>query len=136
MALVGACPDAPCLVYEYLHNGSLHGRLFSECNTPLLPWKIRARIVAEISSALLFLRSCKPQMIVHGGLNLENILLDSNLHCKLADFGILTEDTKGYPAFTAAGSGLKGTFPYAAREYERSEVPCRYSSLICTPLVL
>lgn len=95
VTLVGACPDTPCLVYEYLQNGSLHRCLFSEHNALSLPWKIRARIVAEISSALLFLHSCKPQMIVHGGLNLENILLDTDFHCKIVDFGISTGDPAG-----------------------------------------
>jgi len=59
VTLVGACPDALCLVYEYLQGGSLQGHLFSKrYNTPPLPWKIRARIVSEISNALLFLHSC------------------------------------------------------------------------------
>ncbi|KAF7013701.1 hypothetical protein CFC21_027764 [Triticum aestivum] len=100
VTLVGVCPEALCLAYEYPKNGSLHDHLFGELNSaPPLPWKIRARIVAEISSALLFLHSCKPQMMVHGGLNLENILLDSDSHCKIADFGTLTaEDSKDHPA--------------------------------------
>lgn len=104
VTLVGACPDALCLVYEYLQNGSLHDHLSSKhYDTPPLPWKIRARIVAEISSALLFLHSCKPQMMVHGRLNLENILVDTNFHCKLADYGLLMENAKDRPTF---GSGL------------------------------
>ncbi|CAM0907403.1 unnamed protein product [Alopecurus aequalis] len=101
VTMVGACPDALCLVYECLQNGSLHGHLFSKrCDAPPLPWKVRARIVAEISSALLFLHLCKPQMMVHGGLNLENILLDTDFHSKIADFGILTEEhAKDRPAY-------------------------------------
>lgn len=124
VTLIGACPEALCLVYEYLQNGNLQDRLFSKCNTQQLPWKIRAHIVAEISSALLFLHSCKPQTIVHGDLKLENILLDTDLHCKIADFGIsrlFTEDMKDYPAFHA-GSELKGSFPYTDPEYQRSKL--------------
>lgn len=103
VTLVGACPDALCLVYEYLQNGSLHGHLFSKhYDTPPLPWKIRARIVAEISSALLFLHSCKPQMMVHGGLNLENILVDTDFHCKLSDLCLLMEHTNDRRAFGSA----------------------------------
>ncbi|KAM3392588.1 hypothetical protein ACQJBY_013626 [Aegilops geniculata] len=104
VTLVEVCPEAHCLAYEYPKNGSLHDHLSGELNsTPPLPWKIRARIVAEISSALLFLHSCKPQMMVHGGLNLENVLLDSDFHCKIADFGTLTEeDSKDHPAFDSA----------------------------------
>ncbi|XP_006661585.1 U-box domain-containing protein 33-like [Oryza brachyantha] len=97
MTLIGACPEALCLVYENVPNGSLHDHLLSKCGIPQLPWKIRARIVAEISSALLFLHTCKPQMIVHGDLKLENILLDADLHCKIAYSGIsqlFMEDAK------------------------------------------
>ncbi|XP_066347321.1 U-box domain-containing protein 33-like [Miscanthus floridulus] len=122
VTLVGACPEALCLAYEYLPNGSLHDRLFSRCNSRHLPWKIRARIVSEISDALLFLHSCKPQMIVHGNLKLENILLDTECHCKIADFGVsrlFTDDMKDYPS---GGSELKGSFPYADPEYKRSKV--------------
>ncbi|CAN6270171.1 unnamed protein product [Urochloa humidicola] len=124
LTLVGACPEALCLIYEYLPNESLHDRLFSRCKSHWLPWKIRARIVAEISGALLFLHSCKPQMIIHGNLKLENILLDTECHCKIANFGIsqlLTDDMKDYPS-CAEGSKLKGSFPYADTEYKRSKV--------------
>uniref|UniRef100_A0A0A8YB87 RING-type E3 ubiquitin transferase n=1 Tax=Arundo donax TaxID=35708 RepID=A0A0A8YB87_ARUDO len=102
VTLIGACPEALCLVYEYLPNGSLHDHLFNKYNSPRLPWKLRARIIAEISSALLFLHSCKPQMIIHGDLSLENILLDTDFHCKIAGFSIsqlLTDDMKDYPSF-------------------------------------
>ncbi|TVU37084.1 hypothetical protein EJB05_10375 [Eragrostis curvula] len=99
VSLIGACPEALCLVYEYLPSVSLHERLFSKCNSHQLSWKIRARIIAEISSALLFLHSCKPHTIIHGDLKLENILVDTGSHCKIADFGIsriFADDMKHY----------------------------------------
>ncbi|KAL6896701.1 hypothetical protein ACP4OV_007273 [Aristida adscensionis] len=117
--LIGACSEALCLVYEYLSNGSLHDCLFSKHSSPRLPWKIRARIVAEISSALLFLHSCKPQ-IIHGDLKLENILLDTDFHCKIANFGLsqtLMDDTS-----FCGDSELNGSFPYADPEYQSTEV--------------
>ncbi|ONM17294.1 U-box domain-containing protein 33 isoform X3 [Zea mays] len=137
VTLVGACPEALCLVYEYLPNGSLHDRLFSRRSSRHLPWRIRARIVAEISDALLFLHSCKPQTIVHGNLKLENILLDTECHCKIADFGIsrlFTGDVKDYPS--GGSEPPEGSFPYADPEYMRSKVLTPKSDVYCFGTVI
>ncbi|KAH6817924.1 U-box domain-containing protein kinase family protein [Perilla frutescens var. frutescens] len=101
VTLIGACPEAWALVYEYLPNGSLEDRLTCKNNTPPLSWKTRIRIAAELCSALIFLHSCRPQGIVHGDLKPANVLLDANFVSKLSDFGIcrmlphaeLSEDT-------------------------------------------
>lgn len=123
VSLIGVCPELLSLVYEYLPNGSLHYRLF--CRTPtLLTWMVRTRTVAEISSALLFLHSCKPERIIHGNLKLDNIYLDSNLNCKIGDFGIcrfVPEDTRNYPLFQRTIEP-KGSFPYTDPEYQRTGV--------------
>ncbi|XP_051148635.1 U-box domain-containing protein 33 [Andrographis paniculata] len=88
VTLIGACPEAWALVYEYLPNGSLEDRLNCRNNTPPLSWKARIRIAAELCSALMFLHSCPPHGVVHGDLKPSNLLLDSNFVCKLGDFGI------------------------------------------------
>lgn len=86
ITLIGACPEACALVYEYLPNGSLEDRLNCKNNTPPLSWQTRIRIAAELCSALMFLHSCHPQGI--GDLEPSNILLDDNFVSKLCDFGI------------------------------------------------
>ncbi|KAK3154848.1 hypothetical protein QOZ80_2BG0195840 [Eleusine coracana subsp. coracana] len=58
VTLVGACPEAFALVYEFLPNGSLKDRLLCKKSTLPLSWKA------------------------------SNILLDANLVCKLGDLGI------------------------------------------------
>ncbi|CBI16147.3 unnamed protein product, partial [Vitis vinifera] len=108
VTLIGASPEAWSLVYEYLPNGSLQDRLFRKSNNSPLTWKVRARIITEISSALLFLHSCKPEKIVHGNLRPENILLGSDLRCKICDFGICRLP--------------KGAFPYEDPELYRTGV--------------
>ncbi|KDO72868.1 hypothetical protein CISIN_1g003481mg [Citrus sinensis] len=124
VTLLGACPEAWSLVYEYLPNGSLQDRLFRKSNVSPLLWKDRARIAAEIASGLCFLHSSKPEKIVHGDLKPQNILLDSELSSKICDFGIcrlVTEDTLYLPSFHRS-TAPKGSFPYADPEYHRTGV--------------
>ncbi|GAV57922.1 Pkinase domain-containing protein/U-box domain-containing protein [Cephalotus follicularis] len=121
VTLLGACPEACSLVYEYLPNGSLKDRLFPKNNISPLAWKIRVQMIAEISSALCFLHSSKPETIVHGDLKPENILLDSELHCRICEFGICrlaTEDSLRCPSFRRS-TEPKGAFPYTDPEFCR-----------------
>ncbi|XP_042476316.1 U-box domain-containing protein 33-like isoform X2 [Macadamia integrifolia] len=120
--LIGACPEAWSLVYEYLPNGSLQDHLFRRCNTAPLTWKTRTRIAAKISSALLFLHSSKPKKIIHGDLKPENILLDSDFNCKIGDFGIcrlVPEESVDFPSFRR-NTEPKSAFPYTDPELQRN----------------
>lgn len=122
VTLFGACLEAWSLVSEYLPNGSLQQCLLRKTSAPPLTWKTRIRIAAEISSALLFLHSSKPEKIIHGDLKPENILLDSEYKCKISDFGIsrlLPEDTLRCPSFRRS-TEPKGAFPYTDPEFQRT----------------
>ncbi|XVF46519.1 hypothetical protein PTKIN_Ptkin03bG0033500 [Pterospermum kingtungense] len=124
VTLLGVCPEAWSLVYEYIPKGSLQNWLFRKTSVSTLNWKTRARIIAEISSALCFLHSSKPEKIVHGDLKPENILLDSELSCKICDFGIsrlVTEDNLYCRSFRR-GTEPKGAFPYSDPEFQRTGV--------------
>ncbi|OVA14018.1 Protein kinase domain [Macleaya cordata] len=88
VTLIGACPEAWALIYEYLPGGSLEDRLACKDNTPPLPWQTRTQIAIEICSALIFLHTSNPNSIVHGDLKPANVLLDANFVSKLGDFGI------------------------------------------------
>ncbi|KAI3767303.1 hypothetical protein L2E82_17398 [Cichorium intybus] len=51
-----------------------------------LYWKTLTRIISEITNALLFLHTSQPGEVLHGKLKPENILLNSELSCKLWNF--------------------------------------------------
>ncbi|CAL9104343.1 unnamed protein product, partial [Musa textilis] len=109
VTLIGACPEARALVYEYLPNGSLEDHL-----TRKLTWQVRIRIAAETCSALVFLHSCKPLGVVHGDLKPVNILLDSNFVSKISDLGMhrLLARSIGSSTLYHCTHLRKGTFAY------------------------
>ncbi|KAM7260888.1 hypothetical protein ACFE04_026363 [Oxalis oulophora] len=116
VTLIGACPEAWILIYEYLANGSLEDRLSCKDNSPPLSWQSRIRIASELCSVLMFLHSTKPLSIIHGDLKPANILLDANLVSKLSDFGIcrlLSDDEFSSNHTTlCCKTDPKGTFAY------------------------
>ncbi|CAN4125658.1 unnamed protein product [Withania somnifera] len=121
VTLIGACPEAWTLVYEYLPNGSLEDRLTCKDNTPPLSWQTRIRVAAELCCALIFLHSCTARGIIHGDLKPANILLDANFVSKLSDFGIcrvISEDDLSENSTTLCyRTDPKGTFAYMDPEF-------------------
>ncbi|XP_016435981.1 U-box domain-containing protein 33 isoform X2 [Nicotiana tabacum] len=118
VTLLGVCPEAWCLVYEYIPGRSLQDRLFCKNISPM-NWKMRARIISEIASALLFLHSSYPEQIAHGDLRPENMLLDSTDSCKICDTGIsslIPQQTLRCPSF-GRQSEPKGLFSYTDPEF-------------------
>ncbi|GJP35281.1 hypothetical protein CLOM_g19774, partial [Closterium sp. NIES-68] len=103
--LMGHCPKAMCLVYEYLPGGSLADYLVARNTTgaaaaaaagnhpvttatrPALHWSDRVRILSEVAGALVFLHHSDPP-VAHRDLKPHNVLLDLNLRTKLADVGL------------------------------------------------
>ncbi|KAJ3706768.1 hypothetical protein LUZ61_010473 [Rhynchospora tenuis] len=114
VTLIGSCPEACALVYEYLPNGSLEDRLTCTDNTPPLTWQARTRIMGEICAALIFLHSSRPHPVVHGDLKPDNILLDANLTSKLSDFGIcrMLIQTNATKSSIYRTNNPKGTLAY------------------------
>ncbi|KAK4371925.1 hypothetical protein RND71_007309 [Anisodus tanguticus] len=121
VTLIGACPEAWTLVYEYLPNGSLEDRLTCKDNTPPLSWQTRIRVAAELCCALIFLHSCTARGVIHGDLKPANILLDANFVSKLSDFGIcrvLSEEDFSENSTTLCNrTDPKGTFAYMDPEF-------------------
>ncbi|KAK9281026.1 hypothetical protein L1049_003918 [Liquidambar formosana] len=120
--LLGACPEYGCLVYEYLANGSLDDRLFQRGNTPVISWRLRFRIAAEIATGLHFLHQTKPEPLVHRDLKPGNILLDHNYVSKISDVGLarLVPPSVADNVTQYLMTSTAGTFCYIDPEYQQT----------------
>ncbi|WVZ08523.1 hypothetical protein V8G54_021869 [Vigna mungo] len=107
-----SCRGQMFLVYEYIDRGSLAKVLYGEEGQLELRWAKRLKIVQGIAHAISYLHTdCSPQ-IVHRDVTLNNILLDSDLEPRLADFGtakLLSSDTSTW-------TSVAGSYGYMAPE--------------------
>ncbi|PNX83682.1 receptor-like protein kinase, partial [Trifolium pratense] len=117
--LIGYCDEdeIKALIYEYMANGNLHQHLLVE-NTNILKWNERLNIAVDAANGLDYLHNgCKPP-IIHRDLKPSNILLDENMHAKIADFGIsrtFVNDIDSHISTCPAG-----TFGYVDPEVQRT----------------
>jgi len=81
----------PCLVYEFMPQGSLGDRLRCLEGSPPLPWETRLRIAWEIACALnyLHLAHSKADAVAHLDVTSDTILLTNQFEAKLADLGLV-----------------------------------------------
>ncbi|RDX61260.1 putative leucine-rich repeat receptor-like protein kinase, partial [Mucuna pruriens] len=100
------------LVYEHVDRGSLGKVLYGEEGILELRWATRLKIVQGIAHAISYLHSdCSPP-IVHRDITLNNILLDSDLEPRLADFGT----AKLLSSNTSTWTSVAGSYGYMAPE--------------------
>ena len=115
-------PGSIGLILEYMPGGNLTRFVDDDdCRSSLL---LFLRIFYEMASALAFIHNLPGSLPrVHGDLKPENVLLSSDLHCKLSDFGssqvaaITGCSTSNYPKKPKI---LDTTVAYAAPETLRS----------------
>ncbi|XP_010471786.1 PREDICTED: probable serine/threonine-protein kinase NAK [Camelina sativa] len=101
------------LVYEYLPKGSLENHLFAK-GAEALPWDTRLKIAIEAAQGLTFLHNSE-KSVIYRDFKASNILLDSNFHAKLSDFGLAKlGPINGFSHVTTRVVGTRG---YAAPEY-------------------
>ncbi|KAK9945996.1 hypothetical protein M0R45_011483 [Rubus argutus] len=115
--LRGFCAEGSyrLLAYEYMANGSLDKWIFKknseEC---LLSWETRFNIALGTAKGLAYLHEDCDSKIIHCDIKPENVLLDSNYHAKVSDFGLAKLMTREQShVFTT----MRGTRGYLAPEW-------------------
>ncbi|VBB34629.1 unnamed protein product, partial [Acanthocheilonema viteae] len=110
----------PCLLYQYMSNGSLFDCLFRK-KSMVLTWLQRISIMVGCARALHYLHSVAKNPIIHGDVKSANILLDKHLEPKLGDFGLCRDSFSKQDDWKDDGfviaSHVKGTLAYLPQEF-------------------
>ncbi|XP_026574001.1 interleukin-1 receptor-associated kinase 4 [Pseudonaja textilis] len=109
--------DQPCLVYDYMPNGSLLDRLACLENSSPMPWKTRCNIAYGASNGISFLHENNH---IHRDIKSANILLTESFVPKLSDFGLARASVKF--THTILTDRIVGTAAYMAPEALRGEI--------------
>uniref|UniRef100_A0A0K0EP56 non-specific serine/threonine protein kinase n=1 Tax=Strongyloides stercoralis TaxID=6248 RepID=A0A0K0EP56_STRER len=115
----------PCLIYQYMANGSVEDRLLCRNNTNPLTWEQRFVIAKGIARALNFLHFLPKNSIIHRDVKTANILLSQFMEPKLGDFGLSKDvyekhnDSVTSPLIV---SHIKGTMAYLPPEYINNRI--------------
>uniref|UniRef100_A0A7N2L984 Cysteine-rich receptor-like protein kinase 2 n=2 Tax=Quercus lobata TaxID=97700 RepID=A0A7N2L984_QUELO len=114
--LLGCSCSGPesLLVYEFLPNKSLDRFIFDANRGKALNWEKRYEIIVGTAEGLVYLHENSKNRIIHRDIKASNILLDSRLRAKIADFGLARSFEEDQSHISTA---IAGTLGYIAPEY-------------------
>lgn len=125
----------PLLIYEYMKNGSLDQHLFrrggdgeqrhQQEETSIRQWHTRYSIVRDIATGLHYVHHEHEPMVLHRDIKASNIMLDSNFHARVGDFGIACT----VAADRSSATGMVGTWGYIAPDYAMSHRATRQTDI-------
>ncbi|KAK7301419.1 hypothetical protein RJT34_12283 [Clitoria ternatea] len=101
------------LVYDFMPKGNLCYQL-SLGDANRLTWPQRRNIILDVAKGLAYLHYEIQPPIYHRDIKATNILLDSKMSAKLADFGLAKQGSEGQSHITTR---VAGTYGYVAPEY-------------------
>ncbi|OIV91711.1 hypothetical protein TanjilG_26564 [Lupinus angustifolius] len=121
VSLVGFCFEngEQMLVYEYIPNGSLMDSLSGKSGI-WMDWIRRLKVTLGAAKGLSYLHELANPPIIHRDIKSGNILLDSHLNAKVADFGLsklLVDSDRGHVT-----TQVKGTMGYLDPEYYMTQL--------------
>ncbi|CAN8254628.1 unnamed protein product [Cochlearia groenlandica] len=107
------------LVYEYMPNGNVRDWLSANA-VETLSFRMRANVALGSAKGILYLHTEANPPVIHRDIKTSNILLDSQLHPKVADFGLsrlapAVGEGDGEPAHVS--TVVRGTPGYMDPEY-------------------
>lgn len=119
------------VVYEFVRNGTVADHIHGNKATPgKLPWPLRMRIAVETASALKYLHACK---VIHRDIKTSNILLDSDYHVKVADFGLARFIPTDH---SRVSTTPQGTLGYLDPEYNITHEVTYKTDVYCFGVIL
>ncbi|CAH9072734.1 unnamed protein product [Cuscuta epithymum] len=117
--LIGYCVEGSLfLVYEYIDNGNLSEHLRRTGRDPL-PWSTRVQIALDSARGLEYIHEHTVPVYIHRDVKSANILIDTNFHAKVADFGLTKLTEVGGSSLSTR---LVGTFGYMPPEAQYGNV--------------
>lgn len=127
LSLYGYSMDGnePCLIYQFMLNGSLEDRLLCKNGTKSISWSLKLSICKKISCGLYYLHSITNNPIIHGDVKSANILLDKHMEPKLGDFGLCRNgqvNLNNEEKTPMIASHIQGTLAYLPPEFTTNKV--------------
>ncbi|KAK3000517.1 hypothetical protein RJ639_020801 [Escallonia herrerae] len=118
ISLYGACEyhGVFYLVYEFMEYGSLRTWLHKMSCPEIRSWNHRIRIALDVANGLHYIHNFTTPAYVHKDINSSNILLNSDLRAKIANFSLARSAEWGENGNSSAGFAL-GSRGYMAPEY-------------------
>ncbi|XP_035521046.1 receptor-interacting serine/threonine-protein kinase 3-like [Morone saxatilis] len=109
------------IVMEYMRRGSVQSLLDDLRGPP--PWPLTFRLAHQVALGMNFLHLKK---LIHHDLKPSNVLLNDDLHAKIADFGLCRVSTSALNSNRETTGVDGGSYKYMPPEaFETSYKPCR-----------